>query len=262
MRQRGLTALELCAVLALITVLALILLPALGPRKEPSRRPSCQNNLKQWGLVMKMYNNEHEGVFPPMQALRRRTRQHLRPPMAAGPSVLRGLSRVSDGCHNLRLQIPISPLAQRHAKRLQEEGVGPSPRLVASGYQYLGWMLDNLKPCAPPAPSPIGPPCRTSNTVPDGNTLCVPVQNGGAAGRRPLDPAHLAAKDAPGRGRAMWDPGRRPLQPERFLTVRQPRARSSFTAFMRALSDSSSPTSTNPALPTWRRASSGSCPTG
>src|SRR5690606_27865557 len=49
-------------------ILAAILLPALARAREAARRASCQNNLKQWGLVFKMYANESKGEkYPPMQ---------------------------------------------------------------------------------------------------------------------------------------------------------------------------------------------------
>ena len=35
--------------------------------REAARRSSCQNNLKQWGLVFKMYSNEAKGMFPIIQ---------------------------------------------------------------------------------------------------------------------------------------------------------------------------------------------------
>jgi prepilin-type processing-associated H-X9-DG protein len=52
-------------VIAIIGILAAILLPALARAREAARRSSCQNNLKQWGLVFKMYGNESGGIYPP-----------------------------------------------------------------------------------------------------------------------------------------------------------------------------------------------------
>ncbi len=67
-RKKGFTLIELLVVIAIIAILAAILLPALARAREAARRASCSSNLKQFGIIFKMYSNETKGgMYPGMQ---------------------------------------------------------------------------------------------------------------------------------------------------------------------------------------------------
>jgi prepilin-type N-terminal cleavage/methylation domain-containing protein len=84
LRKAGFTLIELLVVMAIITILASMLLPSLTRAKEQARMIQCLNNLRQIGMGVKLYVDDHLGKFPMTYAIDPDTKQEKEARQALG----------------------------------------------------------------------------------------------------------------------------------------------------------------------------------
>ena len=65
--HKAFTLIELLVVMAVISILAALLMPALAGAKEKARTISCISNLKQIGLALTLYSDDNNDFLVPAE---------------------------------------------------------------------------------------------------------------------------------------------------------------------------------------------------
>ena len=138
-KYRGFTLIELLVVIAIIGILAAILLPALSRARESVRRASCQNNLKQMGIIFYMYANESKDMFPPIKLLNCEGD-------VAGDATFNGPSLYPEYLTDAGICVcPSDSDAQSVFNGFHQNGDPRLPvepcRLARGSYYYVGWAF-------------------------------------------------------------------------------------------------------------------------
>ena len=134
MRKRGFTLVELLVVIAIIAILAAIITPVLIEAKDAARMKRCVSNLRQLGMAIAQYVDDHSGLGLPLD----------RTPI--GPD---GVDHSNNNPWVLYVK-PLRPYLGQEVMPPRPDGMTgsekPNKIWICSGDIWRG-PLDNDKPC-------------------------------------------------------------------------------------------------------------------
>jgi prepilin-type N-terminal cleavage/methylation domain-containing protein/prepilin-type processing-associated H-X9-DG protein len=138
-RHRAFTMVEMLVVLAVIGVLAGLLLSALGRAKSKAHRVSCLNNLRQLGVAIALYADDHNQRLPSAEPLPS-TPVATNPPLPGIRSVLNHYVGNADG---------VFRCPEDRVGRFRQEGTSYEWNFAMNGRSILSPQLAGMIPVGP-----------------------------------------------------------------------------------------------------------------
>lgn len=187
LRRRGFTFIELMLVIGVIAVLAAILFPVFARAREQARTQSCRTNLLNIGLALRIYAQEHDGLYPPNEY----DMSPLYPKYVARELIFQCPSGAYDSEHSLRM-VPPGWQPPKLPKSPPAEPLGPPGELgidpgmepgmepeddgtLKTGFIYRGGRSHNQAPLAAlVADSEVRHNDRANVLMSDGAIISIP----------------------------------------------------------------------------------------
>jgi prepilin-type N-terminal cleavage/methylation domain-containing protein len=137
--RKGFTLIELLVVIGIVAVLAAILFPVFAKARSKAQQTKCLSNLRQMGMALAMYVDDHEGVYP----------YDLKPRAPAGP----GSAPAYDGTNKWDAS-PVVAVLSRYLRSAELPFCPDRPVRIAdlgplTNYEFNGFIALNDSPLAP-----------------------------------------------------------------------------------------------------------------